>query len=183
MESCSATFLNFVHWLATDVSPIVQAVAAVAGLMGLWFVYLQIRDSRTSAEAQHRWAKKEAAYALIDGVAFVALEKAAREECQKLGIKFPSALTREQAKNIRTAYDAYFAVKAVMVTLEKVALAYNQEYSEQAVIERTYGPSLVGYWHCLEEYVAELREQNAPHVVFLELELAVKKIEPRIKSP
>ncbi len=140
---------------SSDYAPTIQAIAALLALFSLLQVWWQIRKGNA-------WNRTAAAFGLLDVDRFDALEKAVIAECEKMGIKFPKDLTLEEVRVIREKHDAYHAMKAFIIFIERLCVAVTAGYADEGVVYSTYGALIRGYYKALKAYIAVARADGAP---------------------
>jgi hypothetical protein len=144
------------HDFSIDYAPTIQAVAAVLGLVSLVLVWYQIRKTND-------WNRNSAAFEIMDLERFYTLEEQATKFCKAIEVPFPSLLNIENASKVRNNYDAYHAVKNLVIFLDRICVAYQAGYVDKEVLAFTYGPIIAGYYSFLFNYISIARqEMGAP---------------------
>jgi hypothetical protein len=144
------------HDFSIDYAPAIQAVAAVLGLVSLVLVWYQIRKTND-------WNRNSAAFAIMELERFYTLEEQATKFCKVIEVPFPAPLNIENASKVRSNYDAYHAVKNLVIFLDRICVAYQAGYVDKEVLAFTYGPIIIGYYGVLSNYIFIVRqEMGAP---------------------
>jgi hypothetical protein len=146
------------HDFSIDIAPTVQAVAACLSLISIVFLWYQIKKTND-------WNRTGAAFSIMNLAEFYRLEEIATRECKKIDVPFPSVLTLEVVAKVRNSYDAYHAVKNLVIFVDRLCVAYQAGYADKDVIAFTFGPLIVGYHKILVNYIVFTRQElNAPEI-------------------
>ena len=153
-----------------DIVPIIQAILTAVGLGSVLLLWWQIRLT-------WKWNKVDATFRSMDIIEFSRIESEALLAAKKLGVNLTAPISEDDARKIRQDYETYLKVKALVIFLDRQAVAFLAGYFDSSVVANTYGQLISGYAKTLSNYIRVTRVELGDPEPYMDLQKAAEILE------
>ncbi len=155
--------LMTLHDIATDIAPIVQAVTSIAGVLGVWFLWRQIKITNV-------WSRANTQHSLLSNLPTQELEKHVWILFEKLPKNPRGCLHEDAAPTIYNCVDDWVCVKTFLNKFEQLSAAVNAKVVDERYAYDVHGVKVVDAFLKFEAYIYYIRKRRDDFAIYLELE-------------
>jgi hypothetical protein len=139
----------------------IEIAGLAATTIGIWFLYVQIRDARREFELEHIRQRKLRTFELYDRK-----RDRLRELHFRIKVKFRQStdftpLTGDEARTLREDSDLRKEIIDLLSSLERLAIGIKHDVYDEDTIYQISRTQLISYWSFYERYI-ELTRDDTP---------------------
>lgn len=150
------------HDFSADVVPILTMLISLAGMIGLYLVWCQIKQTNS-------WNKINTQHTLLSDLPTEEQEKRFLEIYR--GYKSSSDVTsKENAAEIYNDLDKHVCIKTVLNKYEHLCAAINAKTIDDDYAYSVHSARVIGIFKAFEQYIVLLRDKDKDLDIYLELE-------------
>ncbi|MEE9904210.1 MAG: DUF4760 domain-containing protein [Chlorobium sp.] len=151
------------QFIGTVVAPIVQAITSLAGVVGLFFVWYQIRITND-------WNRANTQHALLSNMPSQELEQSVWSTLEKLPKDEHRRLLPEACPVIFDDIANWVSVKTFLNKHEQLCAAVNAKAVKDRYAYSVHGAKVIDTYLIFENYIEYTRQRCKDHTIYLELE-------------
>lgn len=152
-----------IETFSRDIVPIIQAGLALVGLISLFLLWWQIKQTNL-------WNKLTSKHNFLDVPLSAQLERDLTKSCEKLQIHFDKVLTSEQCKSIRQDVDAYINAKAFLNDAENICAAVRIGSVDIDGAYAVHSARIIRMYDKFIEFIKMVREEYQDDEIYIEFE-------------
>lgn len=149
-----------------DVVPILQFVVTTVGLISLWLLWWQIRESQI-------WNKLNTQHSITNPDTISRLDRQVCDALKKIGIA-PTDLNRnltdDEVNKVFANDDAYFAAKALLADLENMSAALSIGVADPDYSYAVHSSRLLRAYKIFKPFIEQLRHRHNDSEIFIEFQ-------------
>ena len=191
------------NFAGTIVAPIVQAAAATAGVIGLVFVWIQIRETRNQLslardqlklsvdhlaltvdqmKQQTMWNQVHAQHTLLS----VLPSADAERELWKVVGKYRAApswqFPHDACARLYDEIDDWMTIKGFITCFERLCAAISANSLDDGYAYSVHGARVIDTFNTFEHYINYIRRKRSNATIYLELEKVATRWAQKAKS-
>jgi len=151
-----------------DVAPVVQLGVATLGLLGLVFVWYQVRQAA-------KWNRLRSDYNFLDIEAFLRLSMNVFDTLEEIGISVDGPLSCDDAETILQDRNASLAVKALLNDLENLCAAVRAKCVDRNLAFRIHSSNVITVYDNFRVLIDRIRNEYKDPDLLVELESVALK--------
>ncbi len=163
---------------SSDVMPIVSGIIA---MIGLYFIWHQIRVATSAMERTSNWNKIHATYTYFDLERNTKFERQLYESGQKIGVNFLKTLTTDELQRIVDDKDTFVYAKEFLNDFEYLCAAYQTGFLDRELTFHLHGTRVVKEYNVLFPFIVWLRQNFNDDGILIEIQKTAKEWQGKLE--
>lgn len=150
------------HEFSTDVIPVIQGVISFIGIIGLYFVWFQIKQTNA-------WNKINTQHALLSDLPSEDQERRFAEIC-KNNANNNGIISKEAAKIIFDNISEKGCIVSVLNKLEHICAAINAKSLDENYAYAVHSARIINFYNRLQLFIVYIREAQKSEDIYIKLQ-------------